>query len=89
MELRNIRGKHNEAKWRKLNTDILSNSNFQLRSSTHACVYLQQMEMVQSLGLPGSVLRERTGVECHEATLRGLMLHSTGRTGKTLVPPEK
>ena len=40
-ELRNLRGKHKETKWRKFTTEIEPNGNFQLSSSSYTCIHPQ------------------------------------------------
>ena len=42
-EFRNVRGKHNEAKWRKFTTKTAPKCNFQQSSSSHTCVQQQWM----------------------------------------------
>ena len=56
-ELRNLRGKHKETKWRKFTTEIEPNGNFQLSSSSYTCIQpTASGGRVRRLGLWGSVL---------------------------------
>ena len=65
-----------KAKQRKFTTEIMLKGTIQLiqqRSAHTLIVALESGEWVQRLGFQGSDLRKRTGVDCHEDTVRGLV----------------
>lgn len=68
-ELRNLRGRHNEAKPRKFTTEIVSDGNYHL---TCSCLPAASWGWVHKYGLVVSP-QGKTRFACHENTLRGIM----------------
>ena len=84
-ELRNLRGKHNEAKPRKFTTESVPNGNYQL---TFSCLPAASCGWVHTCGLCCQSSGKDHVVACHENTLRGIMWHSTDRMGEIMGPPD-
>ena len=75
-------------KWKDFTTDISADSTSQSETSVSSPVMLSG-GWVLRLRLWRLDHRERTGVECHDESLKGLVQHSRGTPGRSLCQPER